>query len=417
MTPTVPLRLFEGFGVELEYMIVDRNTLSVLPVTDKVIHAVAGAYESEIEAGPLCWSNELVLHVIELKTNGPAPALAGLAATFTEHARRINALLEPLGGRLMPTAMHPWFDPKAETRLWPHEFSPVYEAYNRIFNCQGHGWSNLQSVHINLPFGDDDEFGRLHAAIRLLLPILPALAASSPLMDLRATGTLDNRLDVYRANSAKIPSITGLVIPEPVFTRRDYDREIFQRTFRDIAPFDPEGILQQEFLNSRGAIARFSRGAIEIRVIDIQECPAADLAIAAAVVAVLKALVAERWLSLREQQAWATEPLAQIFLSTVADGEAAPIANRAFLETFGLRGVDRCRAGELWRHLIDASLPPGTPEADEHRPALEVLLSEGTLARRILRAVGETVARERVAAVYRKLCDCLADGRMFRGGD
>jgi hypothetical protein len=31
--------------------------------------------------------------------------------------------------------------------------------------------------------------------------------------------------------------------------------------------------MDHHFANSRGAIARFDRGAIEIRVIDIQECP------------------------------------------------------------------------------------------------------------------------------------------------
>ncbi|HAL85576.1 MAG TPA: hypothetical protein DCM31_01010, partial [Deferribacteraceae bacterium] len=36
--------------------------------------------------------------------------------------------------------------------------------------------------------------------------------------------------------------------------------------YRDIAPYDPECILQEEWLNSRGAIARFDRKAIEIRL-------------------------------------------------------------------------------------------------------------------------------------------------------
>src|SRR5258706_15402909 len=102
---------------------------------------------------------------------------------------------------------------------------------------------------------------------------------------------MDGRLDVYRTNSAKIPSIAGSVIPEPVFTHADYQREILERAYRDIAPYDPEGVLQHEFLNARGAIARFDRDAIEIRVLDIQECPKADLAIAAAIVAVLRSLV------------------------------------------------------------------------------------------------------------------------------
>src|SRR5690606_30349750 len=126
----------------------------------------------------------------------------------------------------------------------------------RIFDCRGHGWANLQSVHLNLPFANDDQFGRLHAAIRLLLPLLPALAASSPLIESRRSGLLDTRLDVYRSNAARIPSVSGQVIPEPVYTRSDYDREILQRMYRDVAPFDPDGTLQHEWLNARGAIAR-----------------------------------------------------------------------------------------------------------------------------------------------------------------
>ena len=56
----------------------------------------------------------------------------------------------------------------------------------------------------------------------------------------------------------------------------------------DIAPLDPDGTLQHEWLNSRGAIARFDRNAIEIRVLDIQECPVADLAICFQVMSFLK---------------------------------------------------------------------------------------------------------------------------------
>ena len=65
--------------------------------------------------------------------------------------------------------------------------------------------------------------------------------------------------------------------------------------FADIAPYDPAGVLQHEFLNSRGAIARFDRSAIEIRVLDVQECPQADTAIAALMAAVLEKPCRERW--------------------------------------------------------------------------------------------------------------------------
>ena len=104
---SAPLHLFQGYGVELEYMIVDRKTLAVLPVADQLLSKVAGEIVNEVERGRLCWSNELVLHVVELKTNGPAGTLEGLGQLFTSQVGVINGLLEPYGGMLMPGAMHP----------------------------------------------------------------------------------------------------------------------------------------------------------------------------------------------------------------------------------------------------------------------------------------------------------------------
>jgi carboxylate-amine ligase len=406
------LGLFEGYGVELEYMIVDAETLDVRPIADQLLAAEAGSIVSDVELGPVAWSNELVLHVIELKTNGPAKSLRGLAAQFQESVMRINAHLAKFGARLMPSAMHPWMNPARETKLWPHDYNAVYEAFDRIFGCEGHGWSNLQSVHVNLPFANDEEFARLHAAIRVLLPIMPALSASSPFADRHATDSLDFRLETYRTNAARIPSISGLVIPEPVFSEADYDREIFQRIYADIAPHDPEGILQDEFLNARGAIARFSRGAIEIRVLDIAECPAADLAVVGAIVAALKGLASERWSTLAAQQSVATEPLAALLRSVARDAERATVAWPEYAAMFGIQSAEPITAGDVWRHLVaQASVEDEMDDAS--RAALEVILQRGPLARRILNATGGDAATARLPEVYRQLCDDLSAGRMF----
>jgi len=410
MSDRAPLHLFAGYGVELEYMIVDRERLDVLPVTDELIRAVHGSYESEIEQGELSWSNELVLHVVELKTNGPADSLEGLDELFQRDVHRIEALLDPLGGRLMPTGMHPWMDPDREMKLWPHEYSRVYESFHRIFDCRGHGWANLQSAHLNLPFFDDAEFGRLHAAIRAVLPILPALAASTPIRDGSPTGMRDTRLDAYRKNSRRIPSVAGSVIPERAFTRADYERMILDRIYADLSPHDPEGVLRYEWANARGAIARFTRNTIEIRVLDTQECPAADLAVLAATVAVLRALVEERWVPLERLQAMDEARLEPVFTGCARDAEDARIEDAAFLEAFGLDGGQRT-AGELWRHLV-ATLLPRSP----WRPRLDRILEEGTLATRILRALDGDHTRPRLRGVYERLCECLAQGRMFHAG-
>ena len=403
-----PLSLFEAFGIELEYMIVAADSLDVRPITDRVLHAVAGAFEAEVELGDISWSNELALHVIELKTTGPVGSLESLSKRFQANVARINDLLLSHDARLMPTAMHPWIDPHAELKLWPHEYNAVYEAYNRIFDCTGHGWANLQSVHLNLPFANDEEFGKLHAAIRLLLPLLPALAASSPIIERRASGICDTRLEVYRTNSRRVPSVSGLVIPEPVYTREAYEREIFAKMYADIAPLDPDGTLQHEWLNSRGAIARFDRNAIEIRVLDIQECPAADLAICSLIVDTLRRLVAEEWSSTAAQQSLATERLASILSSAIRDADGAIIEDPEFLHAFG--GSAPVTAGELWRRLAT----PLLESSSEFGAPLRIILEQGPLSRRILKQFANASTDASLFETYRKLCNCLATGKLFR---
>ncbi len=59
-----------------------------------------------------------------------------------------------------------------------------------------------------------------------MLPLLPGLAASSPLVEGRPTGLADNRLEFYRHNQRRLPELAGRIVPEPVYTRADYEREI-----------------------------------------------------------------------------------------------------------------------------------------------------------------------------------------------
>lgn len=413
------LGLFEGYGVELEYMIVRAADLSVAPITDRLFQKVTGEICSDYDNDNVSWSNELALHVVEIKTNGPADSLYPLPKAFQENVRCLNEHLAALGGKLMPSAMHPWMDPTKEMQLWPHDNSPIYEAFNRVFNCQGHGWANLQSVHLNLPFRDDAEFARLHAAIRLVLPLLPALAASSPIMDGRLTGLMDNRLEVYRHNARKIPSISGRVIPEAVFDQKSYDEKIFQKIYADIAPYDPEGILQHEWLNARGAIARFERNAIEIRVLDVQECPQADLAICAAIVEVLRALVDEQWTPLAEQKSFGTEALEQTLLSTIRDADEAMITDARYLRQFGYpvsgSAPVNVSARELWKWTLDSlGMFNSKLEAAWGEP-LRVILQQGPLARRIVRTLHGDLSPTKLSQVYGELCDCLRDGRLFNG--
>jgi carboxylate-amine ligase len=403
------LHLFEGYGIEIEYMIVDRRSFDVRPYSDRVLEAAAGEVVSEVEVGELCWSNELMSHVIELKTNGPAPSLAGVADFFQRDVRRINGILAASDAILMPSAMHPWMDPDREALLWAHEYNEVYSTYDRIFDCRGHGWSNLQSMHINLPFAGDAEFARLHAAIRVLLPLLPALASSSPYALGRNTGFLDYRMEVYRHNARRVPSLSGDVVPEPVYSEQAYRSEIFERMYADIAPHDPEGVLRHEWLNSRGAIARFERDAIEIRVIDTQEAPVVDLAIAAAVAHLAQGFSSGELADFERQARLPVATLADVFQRSLRHAEQTPVEDADYLAVLGMPGA-RASVLEIWQALLERR--PRALDAAA-RAALDHILRHGPLSRRMLAFAGAEPSRARLQALARELTLCLEQGRSF----
>lgn len=405
-----PWHLFERSGLELEYMIVSKDTERVLPRVDAVLGKDEnGENLSDVEHGRVGLSNELVSHVLEFKCAEPTASLEGWDKTFHEEILSANEKLESIGGELLPSAAHPFMDPMTETVLWPYDCGEIYEAYNRIFDCRGHGWANLQSTHLNISFSGDEEFGKLHAGIRLLLPLIPAIAASSPYLDSKFTGYMDARIETYRHNQEKIPSITGKVIPEAVFTESDYDKVIFDRIEKDIAPYDKEKLLNHFFLNSRGAIARFDRGAVEIRLVDIQECPKADVAIAEFEVALLKALADEKWTSQKEQRAFETDILVQILFATVKDAEKARIEDENYLRLFGIQGKSMW-ASDVLKHIFGEIRQSISANS---QTVLQKQLERGTLASALVGHLGKTPERSDFVREYAKLARSLAENSLY----
>lgn len=399
--------LFDVVGIEMEYMIVDKTTLSVKPLCDVLMKAVAGVVVSDFDNGAIMWSNEIVNHVVELKTNGPVNHVTDVIKAFHANVVQINQILEHHNAVLMPSGAHPWMKPYTETNLWAHDSNDIYDLYNKIFDCRGHGWSNLQSTHLNLPFSNDEDFAQLHAAIRLILPILPALCASSPILDGMVTGYSDVRLETYRFNQQKIPSITGKVIPEAAFSENDYYQMIFNPMMNDIAPFDPDKILECHFLNSRGAIARFDRGAIEIRVIDIQECPTADLAIADGIISVLKMLIKDVPVLLLKD--WHEDELAEIFNECIKWGEAAIVKNKKYLELWGLSENEES-AQQLWKHLQNKVEPMMNNELSI---IFKQIVDNGTLSTRIIKYLNNDYSHKKIYDAYSQLVICLNNNKLF----
>lgn len=404
--------LFEVYGIEIEYMIVDRESFSVRPMADTLLRDEHGRVTDELANGPISWCNELVSHVLELKCTEPARDLTTLANHFHSNIDLINRKLAEHGACLMPGGMHPWMNPDRETQLWPYGQKEVYQRFDQIFSCRGHGWSNLQSMQINLPFANDREFAALHAAIRLVLPLISGLAASTPYADGRDSGALSHRMQVYGSNSRRIPLVTGEIVPETINSMEDYQQRILQPMYKAIAPMDPDGILQHEWLNARGSIARFDRMAIEIRTIDSQECANADLAIAEVISETVRNLVEQRHSTLAQQQAPSTSQLAALMQESFKHAEVCRADQRQFLSLFGLNSSSASLA-EIWGHQADLLSAEGRLSRRAEQ-CIEHILRQGTLATRMRRLANASQANARsLTALAEVLCKQLADNRQL----
>ncbi|MEO8066589.1 MAG: glutamate-cysteine ligase family protein [Flavobacteriales bacterium] len=403
MTLKKKYRLLEVTGIELQYMVVDRTTLQVRSLNVTVPDDPAGT-AADVER-----SEEPVGHVLELKTTKPTRNIPRYRRKFHAEVVAINGQLENRGCMLMPTAMHPFMDPATEPLMRTNGNNAVNQLYGKIFDTRSHGWSNSQSMHLNLPFASDDEFAKLHAAIRVLLPILPAMSASSPFVDGKAGGSLDMRLQCYMRGHEKLPQLVGPMIPEALFNQEDYYREVFAPIAQALAVYDKDQVLDHHSANRRGAIARFDRGSIEIRVIDMQECPGADLAIAELVCATLKSLCTGQWMSSYVQRAWHESDLLAIFKDVIVKAGAATISNTEYLRMFGI-DQEKATVNAIWQKLFEEVSAGLSPSCQEH---IRFILDRGCLASRISKRAGKSPDHQRLLEVYTDLAACLAGDKAF----
>jgi len=406
-------RLFEVVGLELEYVIIDGEFRPRCLLEDMFRH-INKRPTSDIEYRGIGFSNELAAHVFEIKTLEPKRSLARIEKDLVKGLQFFAGILrDQFGARLLPTGMHP-FMRASETKLWQRANRAVYEAYAEIFPLVDHGWLNVQASHVNFPFGSEADTVAMHNALACLLPYLPAVAASSPIYEGGFGGSVDNRLEFYKVNQRRLPVVTGEVIPEFIRSYRDYRRKVFKPIRESLDGLPHSERLRPEWVNSRGAIMRFSRQALEVKILDVQECVKADVAIAVFVRGALKHLVKQmrnRHIALPEHAM-----LVDDMNAAIHDGSRA-----AVLATH-LRGGRRGRGTSVpVRDVLESLLEQAAGEVSaEERPYLSIVgerIRSGSLSERIAHEVRRRCGHRRtdqasaIRAVYDELADCLEDNR------
>ena len=127
---------------------------------------------------------------------------------------------------------------------------------------------------------------------------------------------------------------------------------------------------------------------------------------------VLKLLVEQTWSDTAAQQSVGIDPLERLFLAAIRDADRAVVDSSDLLRHFGV-SESSLTLNELWRHLQEAIAKVDHNFSRTH-PALDVILSDGPLARRIADRLPASPSLEDIRVVYRQLAECLATGTLFR---
>lgn len=366
----------EVFGPEHEYSIVNER-LEALPIADKIMKDLKGHISNTVKLPKFTIGKELQLHVVELKPNEPFHSPIEFEEVMQEAVLFTSDLLKrKYGCTLLGTGMHPLLAPE-EIRIWPHRDRRIYDALSKIFNLKQHGWLNIQSFQLNLPYSNQGDGILLHTLLTNICAYLPAITASTPIVEGKLREDVDNRLAFYMVNQPEVPSITGDIIPEYVQSFNQYRQDVIGKYSEDLSIAKADAtIVGKEWINSRGVIFRFDRHALEIRVMDEQECIKSDVAISCFIRALMRS--------------WSSGAAVLLSHETL-------VADLKSIIKDGLDARVHSPCGHLAKQVCDCFLKIASEEASkEEKTYLDLIrkrIDQGSLS---------NIVRERVAAKSQK---------------
>jgi gamma-glutamyl:cysteine ligase YbdK (ATP-grasp superfamily) len=390
----------EVIGPEHELSLINTDLLA-LPISDKVIKEYCGKITNFVELPEFTFGKEMQLHVIEIKGNQPFQSPVEFDEIMQNGVSHLSDFVKKkFGASLLGTGMHPLLCLN-ETGIWPHYHRKIYQEYGRIFNLKQHGWLNIQSFHLNLSYQKEKDGVLLHNLLTNICPYLPAISSASPIYEGRIHPAVDNRLRFYRENQLEVPSVSGKIVPEYISSFNDYRKNVIGKYSSDLAKAGASNaLLLKEWVNSRGVIFRFDRRALEVRVMDEQECIKSDVALSCFVRACLRGLL------IREAELLPNELLVNDFNVVINDGLNAKVQHP---QGQTARQVCNYLYRIAWEHAQD--------EEKKYLSIIEKRIENGSISDLIRRNVSKKLrdsdSREAIIDVYSTLIKCLATNQPY----
>jgi len=391
-------KTLQVLGPEHEFSIVAED-LKPLPIVDKIIKDFYGRIVNFVEQPSFTFGKEMQLHVMEIKPNAPFNSPEEFEETMQNAVLTLAGFLKrKYDAYLLGTGMHPLLR-LDETGIWPHRHRRIYHAYSKVFNLVQHGWLNIQSFQLNIPYSDEEDAVLLHNLLAEVCAYIPAIAASSPFYEGKLGELVDNRLGFYMLNQKEVPSIVGDVIPEYASSFSQYRQAVINEYSTDLANAGvDECLLRKDWVNSRGVIFRFDRRALEIRVMDEQECVKSDVAISCFINALLRGLIG------KEAKLLSHELLVKDFNSVIRAGLEAKV-----MHPHGKNARQVCAYffGIAWENA--------TEEEKKYLPLVKKRIECGSLSEifreRVLRRAQKTDVKEAIVSVYSSLIKSLNENQ------
>ena len=392
-----PYKTLEVLGPEHEFSLVN-NEMRPLPIVEKVIDDYYGKISELIFLSKYAFRKEFPLHMVEVKARNPFKSPELLEESFQKAITSFLAFIDKrYQAHLLGTGMHPLLRLE-ETDTRPQEI--IAQELGKVFPLKRHGWLNIQSFQLNLPYASEKDAVSLNNTLALLCTYLPAISASSPICEGQLTPYDDFRLYNYKIKSYEIPSIAGDVIPEYISSFEQFREIVSDRYSRELSS---AGISIKDFpayVNQRAAVFKFARNAMEVRAMDEQECIKSDVALSCFIRSIIRGLMSS------DSEHLPYQLLVNDYNAIIKNGLDAEVLNPE---------------GKTARQICKCFLNLATKYADDEEKKylwiIEKRIDEGNLSnlirKRILSKAQKTTFDEAIISVYSKIAKCLSDNQPY----
>jgi carboxylate-amine ligase len=180
-------------GVELEFQLVDRSTLDLVPRVNSILEALVPEGSDRI-------APEFLQSIVELQT-GVCDTVHDVAADLSRFIHLVEDVAVTEDCYLYSTSLHPFADPFAQVLSKGERYQRIMDELQlvgRQFITQG------MHVHVGMP--DGDTAIKVCDIMQPYLPILLALSSSSPFFRGQDTG-----FQSYRTKLFEVLPLAGIV--------------------------------------------------------------------------------------------------------------------------------------------------------------------------------------------------------------